>query len=83
MTTATCTTDTLPATASTEPTGVSAEAEVEEAEGWQALAHALLGRPLTRAELAAVETLAPAHALDLLFPDLLDAARQEALWALG
>ena len=52
-------------------------------EGWQALAHANLGRPLTRAELAAVEALAPAHALDLLFPDLPDPARHEALWALG
>jgi hypothetical protein len=76
MTTTTCTA--APADALAERT----ETELE-VEGWQALAHATLGRPLNRAELAAVESLAPAHALDLLFPDLPDPARQEALWALG
>lgn len=52
-------------------------------EGWQALAAASLGRLLSDAELAAVERLPADIALDLLFPDLNDAARHEALWALG
>lgn len=55
--------------------------EVED--GWQILAEASLGRRLTDAELAAVHHLPPEIALDLLFPDLDDAARHEALWALG
>ena len=56
---------------------------VAAAEGWQALALAAHGVPLTGAELAAAELLPAEVALDLLFPDLDDAARQEALWALG
>lgn len=52
-------------------------------EGWQALAVASLGRLLSDAELAAVERLPVGVALDLLFPDLGDAARHEAMWALG
>jgi hypothetical protein len=52
-------------------------------EGWQALAVASLGRLLSDAELAAVERLPVGIALDLLFPDLADAARHEAMWALG
>ena len=50
--------------------------------GWQALACAEFGRPLTAAELAAAEGLCASDALDLLFPGLPDAARQEALWSL-
>ena len=52
-------------------------------EGWQALAAASFGRLLTDTELAAVERLPVEIALDLLFPELTDAARHEALWALG
>jgi hypothetical protein len=52
-------------------------------EGWQALAAASLGRLLTNTELVAVERLPADIALDLLFPDLTDAARHEALWAMG
>ena len=55
--------------------------EVED--GWQILAEASLRRRLTDAELAAVRHLPAEIALDLLFPDLDDAARHEALWALG
>jgi hypothetical protein len=47
--------------------------------GWQALAAASLGRLLSDAELAAVEHLPVDIALDLLFPDLDDASRHEAL----
>jgi hypothetical protein len=57
--------------------------ELDELDGWQALAVASLGRLLTDAELAAVERLPTEHALDLLFPHLPDAARHEALWALA
>ena len=46
------------------------------------MALATRGAPLTGAELAAAELLPPDVALDLLFPDLDDAARHEALWAL-
>ncbi len=53
------------------------------AEGWQALALAELGRPLTEAEVAATERLAAEHVVDLLFPGLSDAARHEVLSALG
>jgi hypothetical protein len=60
--------------------GVSGDGELQ---GWQALAVASLGRLLTDAELAAVERLPTELALDLLFPDLPDAARHEALWALA
>lgn len=55
----------------------------EAGDGWQILAEASLGRLLTDAELAAVRHLPAEIALDLLFPDLDDAARHEALWALG
>jgi hypothetical protein len=54
-----------------------------DAEGWQLLAEAELGRTLTEAELSTAERLPPPEALDLLFPNLADAARQEALWALA
>lgn len=47
--------------------------------GWQALAAASLGRLLSDAELAAVEHLPVDIALDLLFPDLDDPSRHEAL----
>jgi hypothetical protein len=57
--------------------------EIDGLEGWQALALASLDRLLTDTELAAVERLPTELALDLLFPDLPDAARQEALWALA
>ena len=52
-------------------------------EGWQALAAASLGRLLSDPELAAVEHLPVDIALDLLFPELGDAARHEALATLG
>lgn len=55
----------------------------EARDGWQILAEASLARLLTDAELAAVHHLPAEIALDLLFPDLDDAARHEALWALG
>jgi hypothetical protein len=51
--------------------------------GWQALAAASLSRLLSDAELAAVEHLPVDIALDLLFPDLDDAARHEAMSTLG
>jgi hypothetical protein len=51
--------------------------------GWQALAAASLGRLLSDAELAAVEHLPVDIALDLLFPDLDDPSRHEALSTLG
>jgi hypothetical protein len=51
--------------------------------GWQALAAASLGRLLSEAELVAVEHLPVDIALDLLFPDLGDAARHEAMSILG
>lgn len=52
-------------------------------DGWQALAAASLGHLLSDAELAAVEHLPVDIALDLLFPDLTDPARHEALSTLG
>lgn len=55
----------------------------EAADGWQALALATLGRQLTPAELDVAATLPAEQALDRLFPGLPDAARHEALWALG
>jgi hypothetical protein len=76
----------VPSPTSVAPTSHSPDAgtlDIDVWEGWQALAVATLGRELTRAEHAAVEALSTEHALDLLFPDLPDAARQEALWALG
>ena len=60
-----------------------AGSEADDHEGWQALAMAERGRPLNAAELAAVRHLPADIALDLLFPDLSDPARHEALWALG
>ncbi|HEX6423331.1 MAG TPA: hypothetical protein VFZ79_07610 [Acidimicrobiales bacterium] len=58
-------------------------ADARAAEGWQVLALAELGRPLTEAEAAATERLAAEHVVDLLFPGLSDAARHEVLSALG
>jgi hypothetical protein len=55
---------------------------LEAAEGWQALALATRGALLSGPELAAAELLPVDIALDLLFPDLDDASRHEALWAL-
>jgi hypothetical protein len=55
---------------------------LEAAEGWQALALATRGALLSDPELAAAELLPIDVALDLLFPDLDDASRHEALWAL-
>jgi len=69
--------------APTAPTISTVETVPAEYEGWQALAVASLDRRLSEAELAAVERLPADIALDLLFPDLTDAARHEALWALG
>ena len=51
--------------------------------GWQALAAASLGRLLSDSELATAQAVPADTALDLLFPHLTDAARHEALWALG
>ena len=56
--------------------------DMADVDGWQALAVASLGRVLSGPELAAVEHLPVDVSLDLLFPDLDDAARHEALWAL-
>jgi hypothetical protein len=53
--------------------------DISQVDGWQALAVASLGRLLTGPELTAVERLPAAIGLDLLFPDLGDAARHEAL----
>ena len=73
------TTERLPAA----PAGDAPTSErVETAEGWQALALAIHGAPLSGPELAAAELLPIEVALDLLFPDLDDADRHEALWAL-
>lgn len=66
----------------TEPAN-TIDPATDAAEGWQALALATLGRQLTRAELDVAATLPAEHALDRLFPGLPDAARHEALWALG
>jgi hypothetical protein len=82
--TATTTARTIPLTPETDsaatlvPTAVPADLA-----GWQALGAASLGRLLSDAELAAVEHLPVEIALDLLFPDLDDAARHEALSTLG
>jgi hypothetical protein len=73
---------TTPRTTSAATTGLPADPGLE-LEGWQALAAASLGRLLSDAELAAAEHLPIAIALDLLFPDLDDAARHEALSTLG
>jgi hypothetical protein len=75
---------TAPRTSPTTPAIASTVALVpDEHDGWQALAAASLGRLLSDAELAAVEHLTADIALDLLFPDLNDAARHEALSTLG
>jgi len=66
----------------TERPNGAARDQLADAEGWQALALAERGAPLTGAELAAADLLPVVVALDLLFPHLDDAARHEALWAL-
>jgi hypothetical protein len=78
--TATTTARTIPLTPDTETDAVAVPADLV---GWQALAAASLGRLLSDAELAAVEHLPVDVALDLLFPDLDDAARHEAMSTLG
>ena len=75
--------DTTCCDAPTTTLAAEAEVDVDDLEGWQALASASLGRLLTDTELAAVERLPAELAVDLLFPDLPDAARHEVLWALG
>jgi hypothetical protein len=89
MSEATCVTPTpSPATGVTDPGGPSEvpdavrTEDLGAAEGWQALALAVLDRELTGPEVAAAERLPVDVALDLFFPDLDDAARHEALWAL-
>ena len=80
--TATTTALTNPLTPDTD--AVSAPAAIPaDLVGWQALAAGSLGRLLSDAELAAVEHLPVDIALDLLFPDLDDAARHEAMSTLG
>jgi hypothetical protein len=70
-------------TESTERTERADAGELlEAAEGWQVLALATRGALLSGPELAAAELLPVDVALDLLFPDLDDASRHEALWAL-
>lgn len=59
------------------------DADADAAEGWDALALAELGRPLTATEHALTRSLPVEDALDRLFPRQSDAARHEALWALG
>ena len=80
--TATTTARTNPLTADTHALAVPAAIPADLV-GWQALAAASLDRLLSDAELAAVEHLPVDIALDLLFPDLDDAARQEAMSTLG
>ena len=72
--TATTTAHTIPLTP--DPSSAVVPADLV---GWQALAAASLGRLLSDAELAAVEHLPVDIALDLLFPDLDDPSRHEAL----
>ena len=79
--TATTTARTIPLT-SDNSSAVAALVPADH-EGWQALAAASLGRLLSDPELAAVEHLPVDIALDLLFPNLNDAARHEALSTLG
>ena len=62
---------------------VAGETAAEAAEGWDSLAQAELYRPLTSAEHDLARSLPVEEALDRLFPELSDAARHEALWALG
>lgn len=66
-----------------EQRSVTVDVDSDAAEGWDALALAELGRPLTPAEHALTLSLSVEDALDRLFPRLSDAARHEALWALG
>jgi hypothetical protein len=80
--TATTTARTIPLTPDTDALAVPA-AIAADLVGWQALAAASLGRLLSDAELAAVEHLPVDIALDLLIPDLDDAARHEAMSTLG
>jgi hypothetical protein len=80
--TATTTARTIALTPDTDAVAVPAAIPADLV-GWQALAAASLGRLLSDAELAAVEHLPVDIALDLLFPDLDDAARHEALSTLG
>ena len=85
MTETTCRPDPAPIAppaAATPPATDEPARSIEAVEGWQALALAVLDRELTGPELAAAERLPADIALDLLFPDLGDAARHEALWAL-
>jgi hypothetical protein len=81
-TTATYTTPTTTTSSTPDSASTVAPAPAEH-EGWQALAAASLGRLLSDAELAAAERLPVDIGLDLLFPDLSDAARHEALSTLG
>jgi hypothetical protein len=84
--TATTTARTIPLIPDTGAAAVPAELTADltaDLVGWQALAAASLGRLLSDAELAAVEHLPVDIALDLLFPDLDDAARHEAMSTLG
>jgi hypothetical protein len=78
--TATTTARNAPLTSYTDAHAVAVPSAVpRDIVGWQALAAASLGRLLSDAELAAVEHLPVDIALDLLFPDLDDAARHEAM----
>jgi hypothetical protein len=81
--TATTTAHTIPFAPDTRSAVIPATLVPADLEGWQALAAASLGRLLSDAELAAVEHLPVDIALDLLFPDLDDASRHEALSTLG
>jgi hypothetical protein len=74
-------TDTICITAPAGPD--PADLDLDLHEGWQALALASLGRVLTATELAVVARVPAELALDLWFSDLDDAARHEALSALG
>jgi hypothetical protein len=78
--TATTTAPTIPRTSDAGPAIALVPTDDE---GWQALAAASLGRLLSDVELAAAECLPVDIALDLLFPDLDDPARHEALSTLG
>jgi hypothetical protein len=66
-----------------EATVADAHPDTDAADGWDSLALAELRRPLTPAEHALNRSLPVEEVLDRLFPELSDAARHEALWALG
>lgn len=74
---------TIPTPPEQRPATADTDTATDTADGWDALALAELGRPLTPAEHALTRSLSVEDALGRLFPRLSDAARHEALWALA